>query len=149
MELAAKLDDYGKPAWMILMIVAFIVFWPLGLAILGFLIWSGRMGCAKRGFGRWYNCSDDDTRRSGRRRRRRREESSGNLAFDEYRDETLRRLEQEQDEFHAFLDRLRRAKDKAEFDQFMAERRNDGDAPDDDWGADPGPGPSPEPSPAR
>ena len=50
--------------------------------------------------------------------------SSGNHAFDEYRAETLRRLEEEQKEFSGFLDRLRFAKDKAEFDQFMAERRN-------------------------
>ena len=50
--------------------------------------------------------------------------SSGNHAFDEYRAETLRRLEEEQKEFGAFLDRLRFAKDKSEFDQFMAERRN-------------------------
>ena len=48
--------------------------------------------------------------------------SSGNRAFDEYRTETLRRLEEEQREFKEFLDRLRHAKDKAEFDQFMAER---------------------------
>ena len=46
-----------------------------------------------------------------------------NRAFDEYREETLRRLEEEQREFHDFLARLRRAKDKAEFDQFMSERR--------------------------
>jgi hypothetical protein len=50
--------------------------------------------------------------------------SSGNHAFDEYRNETLRRLEEEQREFRDFLDLLRHAKDKAEFDQFMAERRN-------------------------
>jgi hypothetical protein len=50
--------------------------------------------------------------------------SSGNHAFDEYRTETLRRLEEEQREFREFLDRLRHAKDKAEFDQFMTERRN-------------------------
>ena len=50
--------------------------------------------------------------------------SSGNRAFDEYRTETLRRLEDEQREFHDFLERLRFAKDKTEFDQFMAERRN-------------------------
>jgi hypothetical protein len=49
--------------------------------------------------------------------------SSGNQAFDEYKAETLRRLEEEQGEFAHFLDRLRFAKDKAEFDQFMAERR--------------------------
>jgi len=50
-----------------------------------------------------------------------RERSSGNRAFDEYRTETLRRLEEEQREFMAFLDRLRLARDKVEFDQFMAE----------------------------
>jgi hypothetical protein len=49
--------------------------------------------------------------------------SSGNRAFDEYRTETLKRLEEEQREFRDFLDRLRFAKDKTEFDQFMAERR--------------------------
>ena len=53
---------------------------------------------------------------------------SGNRAFDEYRDETLRRLEEEQREFQEFLVRLRMAKDKAEFDQFMAERRTRTDA---------------------
>ena len=50
--------------------------------------------------------------------------SSGNRAFDDYRTETLRRLEDEQREFKDFLDRLRFAKDRAEFDQFMDERRN-------------------------
>ena len=49
--------------------------------------------------------------------------SSGNNAFDDYRAETLRRLEDEQREFKEFLGRLRFAKDRAEFDQFMAERR--------------------------
>jgi hypothetical protein len=48
--------------------------------------------------------------------------STPSSAFDEYRAETLRRLEEEQGEFQEFLDRLRKAKDKAEFDQFMAER---------------------------
>jgi hypothetical protein len=50
--------------------------------------------------------------------------SSGNRAFDDYRADTLRRLEEEQREFREFLDRLRFAKDKTEFDQFMTERRN-------------------------
>ena len=53
----------------------------------------------------------------------RRLDASGNAAFDEYRAETLRRLEDEQREFKGFLDRLRVAKDRAEFDQFMAQRR--------------------------
>ena len=49
--------------------------------------------------------------------------SSGNRAFDDYRSETLKRLEDEQREFKEFLERLRFAKDRAEFDQFMADRR--------------------------
>ena len=48
---------------------------------------------------------------------------SGHQAFDDYRTETLRRLEEEQREFQEFLRRLRAAKDKQEFDQFMDERR--------------------------
>jgi uncharacterized protein YjgD (DUF1641 family) len=48
--------------------------------------------------------------------------SSGNNAFDAYKAETLRRLQDEQDAFEKFMNRLRDAKDKAEFDQFMADR---------------------------
>ena len=47
--------------------------------------------------------------------------SSGNRAFDDYRAETLKRLEDEQREFKEFLERLRFAKDRSEFDQFMAD----------------------------
>jgi len=49
--------------------------------------------------------------------------SSGNRAFDDYREDTLKRLEDEARDFRQFLDRLRMAKDKAEFDQYMADRR--------------------------
>ena len=49
--------------------------------------------------------------------------SSGNRAFDDYRAGTLRRLEDEQREFKEFLKRLRVAKDRAEFDEFMNDRR--------------------------
>ena len=50
--------------------------------------------------------------------------SSGNRAFDEYREETLKRLEEEQREFREFLERLRLAKDRSEFDQFMTDRKS-------------------------
>ena len=115
---AAKIDDCGKPAWIVLMILGFIVWWPLGLATLAFLIGSRRMGCGSfRGFN-WGQAA----RYQGSPW----QPSSGNRAFDEYRSDTLRRLEEEQREFRDFLDRLRMAKDKAEFDQFMADRRNRG-----------------------
>src|SRR5215510_12779922 len=114
MPIVAKIDELGKPAWIALMILGFIVWWPLGLATLAYLIWSRRMMCghsrslwrqnAMQRSGTWW------------------QPSSGNRAFDEYKMETLRRLEEEQREFREFLDRLRHAKDKAEFDQFMADR---------------------------
>ncbi|HET6607756.1 MAG TPA: DUF2852 domain-containing protein [Rhodopila sp.] len=55
--------------------------------------------------------------------------SGGSQAFDEYRAETLRRMEAEQEEFAAFVERLRFARDKAEFDLFMAERQSALSAP--------------------
>ena len=152
MTLMGHLDEIGKPAWIGLTVVSFILFWPLGLVVLGYLIGSGRMACwAHNGRDRWHRGEDrwqhseDRWQRRMERLQQRMERmqafaeqwgsrgfrrSSGNSAFDEYRDETLRRLEEEQREFKAFLDRLRHAKDKAEFDQFMAEhRRPQGEAP--------------------
>ena len=132
MDIAAKIDDFGKPAWIVVTILGFMVCWPVGLAILAYLIWSGRMACWKRGgWGRWENAGGQRNHwgagrwcgAGGFSR------SSGNRAFDEYRAETLRRLEDEQREFMDFLDRLRQAKDKAEFDQFMAEHRRPSNGP--------------------
>jgi hypothetical protein len=118
------LDDYGKPAWIAVMVLAFILFWPVGLAILAYMLWSGRMGCGRYGdMSRWQQRWDNKVQRWGRDFRGG-FQSSGNRAFDEYREETLTRLEEEQREFRAFLDRLRKAKDKEEFDQFMADRRS-------------------------
>jgi hypothetical protein len=121
MTIVAKLDELGKPAWIALVVLGFIVWWPLGLATLAYVIGSGRMGCwSHRNAGRWHQ-PDGAPFAAGWWKDQR---SSGNRAFDEYRAETLRRLEEEQREFREFLERLRAAKDKAEFDQFMAERRN-------------------------
>lgn len=117
MPTAAILDDIPKGAWIALMVLGFIVFWPIGLAILFYMFWSGKMHG-------WKNGRSQACGTSYRRHR-----SSGNTAFDSYRDETLKRLEEEQKEFHAFMERLRRAKDEQEFEQFMNERRaNEGGA---------------------
>ncbi|WP_299041404.1 DUF2852 domain-containing protein [uncultured Tateyamaria sp.] len=103
------LDDRGKGAWIAAMVLGFIFFWPVGLALLAYMIWSKRM------FSK--SCT---TRRMGGAMTTMR--STGNSAFDAYKADTLRRLEEEQHNFEAFLERLREAKDKAEFDQFMDER---------------------------
>lgn len=130
-----KLDEFGKPAWIALMILGFIAWWPLGVVLLAFILGSGRMGCWSH-HGRWQSKMDRMQEKMDRLRGhmdRARSSgggfwggppSSGNRAFDDYRADTLRRLEEEQREFKEFLERLRFAKDRAEFDQFMAERRN-------------------------
>ena len=129
MGLISKIDDIGRPAWIALMVLSFILFWPVGIALLVYLKWSGRMFCSKR-YGHW-NTPDGSTARAEfrdwkRRHRWGRDASSGNVAFDEYREETLRKLEEDQREFRDYLDKLRAAKDRAEFDQFMADRRSRG-----------------------
>ena len=92
------------------------------------------MGCWKHEYaGRWQangNTRGTDWWSSGWFGNHRRPASSGNRAFDEYRTETLRRLEEEQKEFKEFLTRLRFAKDKSEFDEFLAERRRRSQGPD-------------------
>jgi hypothetical protein len=109
----AWLDDRGKSAWIAAMVIGFILFWPVGLALLAYMIWSKRM------FSKSNGCS---ARRGGNRMHRHGMTSTGNTVFDAYRAETLRRLEEEQAAFEAFLQRLREAKDKSEFDAFMEER---------------------------
>ncbi len=131
-DMVMKLDEYGRPAWIGLMVVSFILFWPIGLAVLAFLLWSGRMGCGSRmNKGRWPSRFADKMERTASAwsndvRTGFGGGSSGNRAFDEYREATLRRLEEEQREFREFLDNLRHAKDRAEFDQFMASRKASG-----------------------
>jgi hypothetical protein len=121
MGFAARMDELGKPAWIALLVLTFVIAWPIGLALLAYLIWSGRMACGSHG--RWYG-RQEKMERWRENWRRGWGGSSGNAAFDEYRAETLKRLEEEEREFRDFLDRLRKAKDKAEFDQFMADRKS-------------------------
>ena len=103
------LDEKGKGAWIAAMVLGFILFWPVGLALLFYMIWSKQM------FGK-SSCT------SRRHATKSMMKSTGNSAFDAYKNETLRRLEEEQARFEQFLDRLRDAKDKAEFDEFMKDR---------------------------
>ncbi len=124
--LLGKIDEFGKLGWLTLVVLGFWFAWPVGLMLLAFLAGSGRLrwsrakSCAP---GAWFNLGGAEDRRWNKWSRPR-TAPSGNKAFDDYRGETLRRLEEEEREFQAFLDRLRKARDKAEFDAFMAERRN-------------------------
>jgi len=149
MHASAFLHDIPRPIWIVATIMGFIWFWPVGLALLAYTVGSRRWG--RRGYGgpgQWHNT--DQQQQQGQQHGRgcgwarwsdwagpwnQQQQQppappSGNAAFDEYRAETLRRLEDEQKEFVEYLERLRRAKDKAEFDQFMADRRRPTIVPD-------------------
>ncbi|MET0605048.1 MAG: DUF2852 domain-containing protein, partial [Beijerinckiaceae bacterium] len=139
-DIRLKLDELGRPAWIALMVLGFILFWPLGLGLLFYIIWSGRMGCGHRRYG----ASDEERRAHWERKMGRMQEKmsrwaggpsrgfapTGNRAFDEYRESMMKRLEDEAQEFQDFLSRLRMARDKAEFDQYMSDRQSRGDRGD-------------------
>jgi hypothetical protein len=124
-----------KPGWspmtIGLMVLGFIVFWPLGLAMLAYILWGDRF------HGRWRSDArrqwDDSPMKRGfeirgvslQRIRTNRQHRVRRLP----RPRTCKRLEEERArldtmraEFDDFLRELRRAKDQDEFDRFMAEK---------------------------
>jgi Protein of unknown function (DUF2852) len=129
------LDARGRWAWIAAMVLGFVIFWPVGLGLLAYMIWGKRMfnsSCrsmsrhedrhAER-HARWADKIDRKFAMAARRGEYRMAfGSSGNAAFDSYKADMLRRLEEEQSAFEAFLQRLRDAKDKSEFDAFMEDR---------------------------
>ncbi|WP_374620470.1 DUF2852 domain-containing protein [Devosia sp.] len=125
-----------KPQWspltIALMVLGFVIFWPLGLAMLAYILWGelfgGSSDKAERFVSRsraWAeNCSKGHAFRHGGYH-----SASGNAAFDEYRAEQLKRLEEERRRldgeihaFHEYMRNLRMARDREEFDRFMRDR---------------------------
>ncbi|MBC2884001.1 DUF2852 domain-containing protein [Ochrobactrum sp. CM-21-5] len=123
-----------RPAWtpatIALMMLGFFLFWPLGLAMLAYIIWGDRLEGFKRDvnektdsmFGSFRNCRKGENFGFAA--------NTGNAAFDDWRRQELerlaeerRKLEEARAEFEAYAAELRRARDKEEFDRFMAERR--------------------------
>ena len=117
-------------------VLGFIWFWPLALA---YLVWK-LMGYPKfdeakaflrNNFGRVVDDLFSSQRPMGGFGA-----GTGNAAFEEYRRAELQRLEEERrrlDEearaFRDFVEELKRAKDREEFDAFMANRRADRNGP--------------------
>ncbi len=128
------LDQRGKWAWIAAMVLGFVFFWPLGLALLAYMIWGKRMfrnsSCSQGRMAQSWK--DSSASRHGTHYN-----SSGNTAFDAYKAEALRRLEEEQEAFEAFLQRLRSSKDKSQFDTFMEDRARANQAADAEAAAAP------------
>ena len=126
-----------KPSWspltIALMVMGFIFFWPVGLAVLAYIIWGEKFGGSTEKAQRYWNKGASFVRSNTKAAGFGRPDfaaTSGNAAFDEYRAEQLRRLEEERarldaeiDAFHEYMANLNKAKDREEFDRFMNERR--------------------------
>jgi hypothetical protein len=117
----------------VLMVIGFAVFWPLGLAMLAWIVWGDEIGRRAGDLKSQFRGFADRAPFAGATYAR----DTGNVAFDEYRAAELRRLEDERrkleemrTEFEGFLKDLRRVKDKEEFDRFMEayRRSRDGSA---------------------
>lgn len=113
------------PLTIALVIIGFIVAWPLGLLMIAYIIWGDRIPEVRRHFAGLRSDSRSDSCWGGASSGPR----SGNSAFDDYRTAELKRLEEERrklDEerraFDDYLRDLRRARDKEEFDRFMSAR---------------------------
>ena len=114
-----------------LMIVGFVFAWPLGLAMLAWMLWGERIGAFAEGIRDGYDRSRfaADLRRGFGGAATGFGGTTGNAAFDAYRAAEMerleaerRRLDEERHEFEAYMTHLRRARDQEEFDRFKAER---------------------------
>ena len=124
----------GRGRWtalnIVLMIIGFAVFWPLGLAMLAWIIWGDQIAGKAEEMKGHFNSFSERAQNFGSARGFRGRDT-GNRAFDEYRAQELKRLDEERSkleamraEFESFLYDLRRVKDQEEFDRFMREFRN-------------------------
>lgn len=111
----------------VLMVIGFAVFWPLGLAMLAWIIWGDEIGAKAEEFKGHFRGWSERAPNLGSTAF----SNTGNAAFDEYRARELERLAEERRkldemraEFEDFLKELRRVKDQEEFDRFMSSFRN-------------------------
>ncbi|MDG4878349.1 DUF2852 domain-containing protein [Mesorhizobium sp. WSM4935] len=131
MNTTALIRPAWTPATIALMVIGFMVFWPLGLAMLAYIIWGDRLEGFKRDVNRATDGIFAGCRRGSDKAARWGHGSSrtGNVAFDDWREKELERLAEERrkldemlSEFDEYARELRRAKDQEEFDRFMAQR---------------------------
>ncbi|WP_375466042.1 DUF2852 domain-containing protein [uncultured Methylobacterium sp.] len=118
-------------------VVSFIYWWPVGLALVawklaGYPALGELRDLGRRGMAGWEGGSARASR-FARAFEASRRGPSGNWAFEAYRkaeldrlDAQRRALQEESRAFAAFVEELKRAKDRDQFDAFMAKRRADG-----------------------
>jgi hypothetical protein len=118
-----------RPAWtpltIILMVIGFIVYWPIGLGVLAYILAGDRIPEVKKFFADapgkkdWWPAWRGGSKGYSR---------TGNVAFDEYREKEMKRMEEERSKldeerraFETFMNDVHAARDREEFDRFTRE----------------------------
>lgn len=121
-----ELDEVGELAWLPFALLAAVVAWRSRPAMLAGFAGNGPLQAWRNRHaglpGKWIASRAGSVLQWALDTRQGSGLSSGNQSFDNQRNDALRKLEEEQREFRAFLERLRQACDQSEFDAFMAER---------------------------
>lgn len=100
------------PLGIFAVIAGFIIFWPLGLLAIGYILWGGSID----------GLVDDTVRKLRDIFGTKPVPAAAPVAFEDYRNDILTRLETEQSRRAEHLRRLREAPDRAEFDRILAEQ---------------------------
>ena len=125
-----------RPAWtpvtIAMMVLGFMIFWPLGLAMIAYIIWGDRLDQFKTDVNRATDnmtCAFSKGTKFARRGNFPGFDRTGNVAFDDWREAELTRLDEKRRELDAmraefddYARELRRAKDQEDFDSFMSDR---------------------------
>ncbi len=120
-----------RPAWTPLNVAIMIFFfvtglWILGLAMIAYMIYGQQMGLNFANWGAYGKGGRCGSRR-WRHESRTTAAPTGNAAFDEWRqaeidklEEERRKLDEARRDFEAYLEELKQAKDREEFEAFKA-----------------------------
>ncbi|MDO8882348.1 DUF2852 domain-containing protein, partial [Pseudotabrizicola sp.] len=85
------LDSKGRGAWIAAMVLGFVFFWPVGLALVAYMTYANKW--SKSMFKGKFCASRREGGHNGGMNRHSAWRTSGNSAFDAYKADTLRRLE--------------------------------------------------------
>jgi hypothetical protein len=113
------LDSPWHPGWIAVTVLGFIIWWPIGLALLFFTLGSRKMGC----WSHQDRFANKMERMQYKMERMRGRMERGGFGFGGFGPPSSGNRD--------FLDRLRHAKDKEEFDQFMAQHKQRPTPPND------------------
>ena len=106
-----------SPLAIFAVIMGFVVWWPLGFLAIGYILWGGSIDGL---------VDDAASQLKSYMSPARKPAATGNAAFDAYKTQTLKRLEDEEAAFAAHIQKLREARDSEEFERFLSERGNPG-----------------------